>query len=480
MAATPQDVLKLISENEVEFVDLRFTDLPGLQQHYSMPAGFLGADDFEDGFGFDGSSIRGFQKINESDMLLMPDPTTAFIDPFFKHRTLVLYCNIEDPITREKYSRDPRYIAQKAEAYLQSTGIADQAYFGPEAEFFLFDSVSYSIEPWNTGFKILSREAHWSSDEPSVPGTGELSWGYKMRCKEGYFPVPPADQLQDCRSEMVRLMLAAGVDVEIHHHEVAAAGQAEIDLRFETMTRIADSLMTYKYIVKNTARQFGLAATFMPKPIYADNGTGMHCHQSLWKDGQNIFWDPNGAYSNLSQEAMWYIGGILAHAPSICAFSNPTTNSYKRLVPGFEAPILLAYSQRNRSAAVRIPMYAPTNPKAKRIEFRTPDPSCNPYLAFAAQLMAGLDGIEKQIDPGAAIDRNIYDLPAEERANVPTVPTSMDKVLTALGEDNEFLLKNDVFTQDLIDTYIEYKLDNEFYEVNNRPHPAEFHLYFDI
>lgn len=480
MAATPQEILTRIKQEQIEFVDVRFTDLPGLQQHFSMPAVAFDEGSFSDGLGFDGSSIRGFQSIHESDMLLIPDPDTAFIDPYFEHKTLVLYCDVEDPLTREKYSRDPRNVCQKARQYLLGTGLADTAYFGPEAEFFLFDGVSYSVEPWNSGFSIWSREAHWSSGSPTVPGTGVQSWGYKMRNKEGYFPLPPADQLQDVRSAMVKTMLEVGVDIEVQHHEVASAGQGEIDIRFDEMVTMADKLMTYKYVIKNTARQYGLVATFMPKPLYADNGTGMHTHMSLWKDGVNLFWDPDGAYSNLSQAAMWYIGGILKHAPSVCAFTNPTTNSFKRLVPGFEAPILLAYSQRNRSAAVRIPMYAPTNPKAKRIEFRTPDPSCNPYLGFAAMLMAGLDGIENQIDPGSAIDRNIYDLSPEERGDVPTVPTSLDKVLAALESDHEFLLKGGVFTNDLIETYIEYKLDNEFYEVNNRPHPAEYHLYFDL
>ncbi|NUP98623.1 MAG: type I glutamate--ammonia ligase [Armatimonadetes bacterium] len=480
MAATPKDVLDLVAEHGIEFIDYRFTDLPGLQQHFATPAAEMDEGTFENGLGFDGSSIRGFQSIHESDMLLIPDPSTAYIDPFFEHPTLVVYCNVQDPLTREMYSRDPRYVAQKAETYLQSTGLADTAYIGPEAEFFLFDSVRYSVDPWRTGFAIESREAHWGAGDDVTPGTGEPSWGYKMRQKEGYFPLPPMDQTANCRSEMVRKLIDCGLRIELHHHEVAAAGQAEIDIRFDTLVKMADDLMTYKYVVKNTAREYGLVATFMPKPIYGDNGTGMHTHQSLWKDGTNLFFDPDGAYSNLSSMAMYYIGGILKHAPSICAFTNPTTNSYKRLVPGYEAPILLAYSQRNRSAAVRIPMYAPTNPKAKRVEFRTPDPSCNPYLAFAAMLMAGLDGIENQIDPGQAIDKNIYDLEPEQRAGVPTLPTSLDKVLAALEEDHEYLLKGGVFTEDLIKHYVDYKTDAEFYEVNNRPHPMEYHLYFDI
>ncbi|MCC7494948.1 MAG: type I glutamate--ammonia ligase [Fimbriimonadaceae bacterium] len=478
--ATPKDVLKLIVDEDVEFVDVRFTDLPGLQQHFSLPADQFGEGEFADGLGFDGSSIRGFQEIQESDMLLIPDPDTVFIDPFFEHKTLVILANVEDPITRQKYSRDPRYVAQKAEAYLQSTGIAETCYFGPEAEFFIFDGMRYSIDPWKTGYEIVSREAPWTAGDAMVANTEELSFGYKIRTKEGYFPVPPNDQLQDVRSQMVQNMREIGLEVEVHHHEVASAGQAEIDLRFAPLTKMADDLLAYKYIVKNTARQFGMCATFMPKPLYADNGTGMHCHQSLWKGGVNLFWDPNGAYSNLSKEAMYYIGGILKHAPALLAFTNPTTNSYKRLVPGYEAPIMLAYSQRNRSAAVRIPMYAPTNPKAKRLEFRSPDPTCNPYLAFAAMLMAGLDGIQNQIDPGQPLDKNIYDLPAEERANVPTLPTSLDKVLKNLEEDHEWLLKGGVFTEDLIETYIDYKIENEFYEVNNRPHPMEFFLYFDL
>ncbi len=480
MAETPQDILKLIADEGIEFVDFRFTDLPGLQQHFAVHASVVDEDTFVDGLGFDGSSIRGFQSIHESDMLLIPDPTTAFVDPFFEHGTLVVYCNVQDPLTREWYSRDPRYIAQKSEVYLRSTGLADTCYVGPEAEFFLFDSVRYSVEPWNTGFHISSREAHWSAGDELVPGTGEPSWGYKMRAKEGYFPVPPSDQTANARSEMVRKLIEAGVEIEVHHHEVAAAGQGEIDIRFNSLLRMADDLMTYKYVVKNTAREYGLAATFMPKPIFGDNGTGMHTHISLWKGGKNTFFDPDGGYANLSQEAMYFIGGILKHAPAVCAFTNPTTNSYKRLVPGYEAPILLAYSQRNRSAAVRIPMYSPTSEKSKRIEFRTPDPSCNPYLGFAAILMAGLDGVENQTDPGEAIDKNIYDLAPEERADVPTVPTSLDKVLQALQDDHEFLLKGGVFTTDVIEHYVDFKLDAEFYAVNNRPHPAEFHLYFDI
>jgi glutamine synthetase len=480
MAETPKDVLKQIVDEGVEFVDVRFTDLPGLQQHFTLPADTLSEADFADGLGFDGSSIRGFQEIHESDMLLIPDASTTFIDPFFEHKTLVMFCNVQDPITREWYSRDPRYICQKADAYLKSTGIADTAYFGPEAEFFIFDGLRYSLNPWNTGFEIISREAHWSSGEEIVPGSGELSFGYKVRNKEGYFPLPPTDQLQDVRSQMVLNMRAIGIDIEIQHHEVATAGQAEIDMRFDKMVKMADNLMNYKYVVKNTARLYDLVATFMPKPLYADNGTGMHTHQSLWKDGSNLFYDANGPFAGCSQMAMWYIGGILKHAPALLAFTNPTTNSYKRLVPGFEAPIMLAYSQRNRSAAIRIPMYAPNNPKAKRIEFRTPDPSCNPYLAFAAMLMAGLDGIENQIDPGKPVDKNIYDLPAEERGGVATLPTALDKVLRLLEKDHEFLLKGGVFTEDLIESHIALKLEKEFYEVNNRPHPAEFHLYFDL
>jgi glutamine synthetase len=480
MAQTPQDVMKLIAEEGIEMVDVRFTDLPGLQQHYTIPAAMFSEDDFADGLGFDGSSIRGFQAIEESDMLLIPDPTTCFIDPFFEQKTLVIVADVEDPLTRESYSRNPRYICQKAEKYMQSTGLADTAYFGPEAEFFMFDSIRYSINPWHSGFEIISREAPWTAGDELVPGTGELSYGYKIRTKEGYFPVPPNDQTHDVRGAMVANMQACGLQIELHHHEVASAGQAEIDMKFDRMVRMADALMTYKYIVKNTARQYGLTATFMPKPLYADNGTGMHVHQSLWKGGKNMFFDANGAYAGLSRMAMHYIGGILKHAPALLAFTNPTTNSYKRLVPGYEAPIMLAYSQRNRSAAIRIPMYNPTSEKAKRLEFRTPDPSCNPYLAFAAMLMAGLDGIENQIDPGKPLDKNIYDLAPEERKGVPTLPTALDKVLDHLRADHEFLLKGGVFTPDLIENYITMKLEKEFYEVNNRPHPAEFHLYFDL
>jgi glutamine synthetase len=480
MAQTPKDVLKLIKDENIEFVDVRFTDLPGLQQHFSLPADTLSEDEFKDGLGFDGSSIRGFQEIQESDMLLIPDPEATYIDPFFEHKTLVILCDIEDPITRERYSRDPRHVAHKAEAYLKSTGLADTSYFGPEAEFFIFDGVRYSIDPQKTGYEIISREASWTSGDELVPNTGELSFGYKIRTKEGYFPVPPSDQLQDVRSQMVQNMRAMGLDVEVQHHEVASAGQAEIDLKFDTLTKMADDLLAYKYAVKNTARQYGMCATFMPKPLFADNGTGMHVHQSLWKNGKNVFYDANGSYAGLSQMALYYIGGLLKHAPALLAFTNPTTNSYKRLVPGYEAPIMLAYSQRNRSAAVRIPMYAPHSEKAKRLEFRSPDPTCNPYLAFSAMLMAGLDGIENQIDPGQPLDRNIYDLPAEERGNVPTLPTAFDKVLNNLKEDHDWLLKGGVFTEDLIEKYIDYKLESEFYVVNNRPHPMEFYLYFDL
>lgn len=480
MAETIGEVLAMVRDEGVEFVDLRFVDVPGLQQHVSLPAAMLTEDLFADGQGFDGSSIRGFREIEESDMILIPDPTTAHLDPYFEHKTLVMLCNVEDPITRERYPRDPRYVAQKAEAYLASTGLADTCYFGPEAEFFLFDSVRYDTNPQRSFFELISREADWAAGESRVPGTGELSYGHKMHTRGGYFPVPPSDQLQDCRSQIAATLTSLGIEVELHHHEVGAAGQCEVGIRFDTLTAAADKLLMYKYVVKNTAREYGLAATFMPKPLYGENGTGMHCHQSLWRDGRNMFYDADGAYAGLSQTALYYIGGILRHAPALLAFTNPTTNSYKRLVPGYEAPIMLAYSQRNRSAAVRIPMYNPTSANAKRVEFRTPDPSCNPYLAFAAQLLAGLDGIENQIDPGGPLDRNIYDLPPAERSSVPTLPTALDRVLDALAADHEFLLRGGVFTEDLIHSYLNYKMAHEFHEVNNRPHPVEFHLYFDV
>lgn len=476
IANTPREVLEFIKKHDIKMVDLRFVDLFGTWQHFSVSTREVDEGLFEDGIGFDGSSIRGFQTIDESDMLLIPDANTAFVDPIFETPTIVVICDVYDPITRQAYSRDPRNVAKKAEAYLKQTGIADSAFFGPEAEFFVFDSVRYGGGSNSSFYFIDSVEGWWNSG-------GELSklgpnLGGQIPPKRGYFPVPPADTLQDLRSKMVLSMESVGIDVEVHHHEVATAGQCEIDMRFNTLTLMADWLMMYKYIVKCVARQHGMTATFMPKPLFGDNGSGMHTHQSLWKAGRTMMFDEAG-YAQLSQTALYYIGGLLKHAPALLAFAAPTTNSYRRLVPGYEAPINLVYSQRNRSAICRIPMYF-SSPKAKRIEFRAPDPSCNPYLCFAALLMAGLDGIQNQIDPGAPIDKDLYDLPAEEAAQITNTPGSLAAVLDALEADHEFLLKGDVFTPDLIEAYINYKRLEEIDPVRLRPHPHEFYLYFDI
>ena len=470
---TPQEVVEHARAEGVEIVDIRFCDLPGLMQHFSVPVSELTEEVFDDGYGFDGSSIRGFQEIQESDMILKPDPNTAIIDPFREHKTLNINCWVHDPVTSESYSRDPRYVARKAEEYLRSTGIADNAYFGPEAEFFIFDDVRFGQDQHSAFYSVDSVEASWNTARDEQPNLG-----YKPRYKEGYFPVPPMDQLQDMRSEMILKMIEVGIDVEVHHHEVGTAGQAEIDMRFDTLLSMADKLMLYKYIVKNVAWSRGRTATFMPKPVFEDNGSGMHVHQSLWKGGEPTFYDEAG-YAGLSDLARWYIGGTLTHARSIIAFSNPTTNSFKRLVPGYEAPVNLVYSQRNRSASVRIPLYS-QSPKAKRIEFRCPDPSCNPYLAFSAMLMAGLDGIQNRIEPPTPVDKDLYDLPPEELAKVPQVPASLEEALDALEADQDFLKAGGVFTQDLIDTWISYKRENEVDPLRLRPHPWEFHLYYDI
>lgn len=473
MGMTPKDVLALIKEHDIKMVDVRFTDMPGTWQHFSLPASMLSEDDFMHGLGFDGSSIRGFQAINESDMLVVPDPDTAFIDPMLKIPTLALICDIRDPLTGENYGRDPRFIAKKAEEYLRSTGIADTAYFGPEAEFFLFSDVRFD-QGSHFGYYFLdSDEGIWNSGADR----GGKNLGYRPRYKEGYFPCPPLDTLQDVRSQITLNMMAAGIEVEVHHHEVATAGQCEIDMRFDSLLRMADKLVKYKYIVKNTARQFGLTATFMPKPLFGDNGSGMHCHQSLWKEGQPLFYDPKG-YALLSDTARWYIGGILTHAPALLAICAPTTNSYRRLVPGFEAPINLVYSQRNRSAAIRIPTYS-DSPKARRIEFRAPDPTCNPYLAFAAMLMAGIDGIKNRIEPPPPLDVDIYELTAEEKAHIRGTPGSLAESLDALEADHDFLLAGGVFTPDVIETYLDYKRSRELIQVAIRPHPYEFFMYFD-
>ncbi len=470
--STPADVYKLCKDNNIKMVDLRFVDLPGIWQHFSIPVDKLEDDVFQNGIGFDGSSIRGWQGIQESDMLVFPDPATAWVDPFLSVPTIVLTCDIKDPITRQDYSRDPRYVARKAEDYLKSSGLADVAFFGPEAEFFIFDDVRYRSDINRASYAVDSVEGHWNTDRDEQPNLG-----YKPRYKEGYFPVPPSDTLQDVRSEMVLLMQACGIDVEAQHHEVASGGQAEIDLRFQPLVRMADFMLIYKYIIKNTARKHGKTATFMPKPIYADNGSGMHTHMSLWKGDQPLF--AGDKYAGLSDMALHAIGGVLKHAPALLAFNNPTTNSYRRLVPGFEAPNKLCYSSRNRSAGVRIPVYS-ASPKAKRIEFRCPDPSCNPYLAFASYLMAAIDGIQNKIDPGEPVDKDIYDLPPEEEASIPTTPASLDAALACLENDYEFLLRGDVFTRDVIETWISYKREREVDPVRLRPHPHEFSLYYDI
>ncbi|NOY10443.1 MAG: type I glutamate--ammonia ligase [Spirochaetes bacterium] len=469
---TVQDVIKLIESEGVKVIDLRFMDFPGLWQHLSVPVRELDIDSFERGFGIDGSSIRGWQSINESDMLVKPVPETAFIDPFLKDKTLVLICNICDPITGEDYSRDPRNIARKASHYLKESGIAETAYFGPEAEFFIFDDIRFDQNVHEGYYHIDSKEGQWNSGKAEEPNLG-----YKPRYKEGYFPVPPMDSQQDIRSEMMLTLEQIGIPVEAQHHEVATGGQAEIDIRFDSLLNCADKLLKYKYVVKNTAHRHGKTATFMPKPLFNDNGSGMHVHISLWKGDTNLF--AGDGYAGLSEMALFGIGGILRHAGSLLAFTNPTTNSYKRLVPGFEAPVNLAYSRRNRSAAIRIPMYS-TSPKTKRLEFRCPDPSSNPYLAFSALLMAVLDGIINKIDPGEPLDKDIYDLPPEELAKVAQTPGSLRETLKELKEDNEYLLRGDVFTQDVIDTWIEYKMVHEVQALELRPHPWEFALYYDI
>jgi len=469
---TPKEVLALCREKDVKAVDLRFMDFPGLWQHFTIPANGLDEDVFEDGLGFDGSSIRGWQAINESDMLVVPQPETAMLDPFTELTTLSMICNIQDPITREDYTRDPRNVARKAVNYLKSTGIGDTAYFGPEAEFFIFDDIRYDQTP-NAGFYYIdSIEGQWNRGKDEGPNLG-----HKLRHKEGYFPVPPADQMMDIRNEMMNLLVECGINIEAQHHEVGTAGQAEIDMRFDALVQMADKMMIYKYIVKNVARRHGKLVTFMPKPLFSDNGSGMHTHMSIWKGEEPLF--AGNGYAGLSELALYAAGGLLKHAAAICAFSNPTTNSYKRLVPGFEAPVNLAYSQRNRSAAVRIPMYSPS-PKTKRLEFRCPDPACNPYLAFSAMLMAAIDGIQNKIDPGEPLDKDIYDLTPEELKDVPTTPGTLEEALAALRADHEFLLRGDVFTPDVIDTWIWYKTENECDQLKLRPHPYEFCMYADI
>jgi len=467
----PKAVLEFVKKNGVKMLDLRFTDLPGLQHHVSYPINQLTESSFEEGFGMDGSSIRGWAAIHESDMLLIPDAETFLLDPFTEAPTLVMVCDVIDPVTKQRYDRDPRYIAKKAEQYLSSTGIADTACFGAEAEFFIFDNVRFDQREQHGFYFIDAEEGRWNS------GRAEHNQGYRPRYKEGYFPVPPTDHYQDLRSEMVMTMQKAGMEVECHHHEVATGGQTEIDLKFDSLVRSADHMMLYKYIVKNVANQYGKSVTFMPKPIYGDNGSGMHTHQSLWKAGKPLF--AGDGYAGMSQLALWYIGGLIKHGPSLAAIIAPTTNSYKRLVPGFEAPVNLAYSRRNRSAACRIPMYS-ASPKARRVEFRPPDPSCNPYMAFAAMMMAGLDGIENKLDPGQPLDKDIYDLGPEELASVPSMPGSLEDALDSLEKDHSFLLKGEVFTEELLGTFVEYKRAKEVDAVRLRPHPHEFMLYYDI
>src|SRR5580692_2512786 len=473
--ATPKSALELAKKAGAKMVDIKFVDTFGTWQHFSLPIAELTEEVFEEGLGFDGSSIRGWKSIEASDMLAMPDPDTAFIDPFMAEPTLSLTCTIAETGTKEAYSRDPRGIAQKAEAYLKSTGIADTAVFGPEAEFFIFDSVTYDSKQNGTFYEVDSEEAIWNVGKGG--GCCEPNLGYKIRNKEGYFPVGPTDTQQDIRTEMCLIMESLGVKIERQHHEVATAGQAEIDYRFNTLVTAADWMMIYKYVIKNVAKKHGKTVTFMPKPLFGDNGSGMHTHQSLWNKGKPLF--AGKEYAGLSQMALYYVGGLLKHARALAAFCNPTTNSYKRLVPGFEAPVNLAYSSRNRSASIRIPMYSPS-PKAKRLEFRSPDPSCNPYLAFAAMLMAGLDGINNRIDPGSPIDKNLYDLPPAEAKEVKSTPGSLDQALDALERDHAFLLRGDVFTRDVIETWLDYKRKTEVDAIRLRPHPHEFHLYYDI
>ncbi|HEM45525.1 MAG TPA: type I glutamate--ammonia ligase [Alphaproteobacteria bacterium] len=472
MTNKPTDVLELAAERGVEFADIKFMDFIGTWQHFTIPISRLTGELFAEGVGFDGSSIRGWKNIDESDMLVVPDPATAFIDPFHRHPTISLIGDILDPITREPYSRDPRFIARKAERHLVHTGIADTAFFGPEAEFFVFDDVRFAQDASSGFYLVDSEEASWNTARAEEPNLG-----YKSRFKEGYFPVPPTDALQDLRSEMMKNLALCGLDPELQHHEVATAGQGEIDLHYDTLVRMGDALAIFKYVVKNTARAEGRTATFMPKPVYGDNGSGMHVHVSLWKKDTNIFDGPE--YAGLSETALFFVGGVLAHAPALLALTDATTNSYKRLVPGFEAPVNLAYSQRNRSAAVRVPMYS-ASPGARRIEFRCPDATGNPYLTMAAILMAGLDGIDSRTHPGEPLDKNIYDMPPEELAGVRRTPPDLQSALCALEADHEFLLRGDVFTEDVVSTWIAYKRENEVTPVMSRPHPWEFYLYYDI
>jgi glutamine synthetase len=476
--ASVHDVLRLAQEHGVRMVDLKFTDLPGTWQHFGISINELGPEAFEEGLGFDGSSIRGFQAINESDMLLVPDPSTAVIDPFYELPTLSLVCSVRDPITGEAYSRDPRYVAQKAERYLRASGVADTCFMGPEAEFYVFDHVSFAQHANRAFYEVESEEGYWTTGHSFGQGANGTrpNLGYKNRSQEGYFPAPPLDTFGDLRAEMVATLEQMGIAVEVHHHEVGGSGQAEIDLKFQPLLRMADVLQLHKYVVKNVAHRVGKSATFMPKPIFEENGSGMHVHQSLWKDGETIMF-AEGTYGLISDEARHYVGGLLEHASALLAFCAPTTNSYKRLVPGYEAPVSLLYSQRNRSAAVRIPVYS-KSPKSKRIEFRSPDPTANPYLAFSALLMAGLDGIVRGLEPPDPVDEDLYELPPERRREIRQVPGSLDGALDALEADHGFLLQGDVFTPDVIATYIELKREQAD-EIRLRPHPYEFTLFYD-
>lgn len=472
-AISPVDnVFTLIKKHGIKMIDFKFIDFPVQWQHFSVPVSELDKASFESGFGFDASSIRGWKSINESDMIILPDPTTAIVDPFIEVPTLSMICDVYEPITKERYERCPRSIAQKAEAFLKSTGIADTVYFGPEAEFFIFNDARFDSTINSSYYYIDSQEGIWNRGREEFPNLA-----YKPRIKEGYFPVPPTDSFNDLRNEMVMTLMNCGIEVEAQHHEVATGGQAEIDLRFAPLLKSADQLMLFKYVVKNIARKNNYTVTFMPKPLFGDNGSGMHVHQSLWKNNKPLF--AGNGYAGLSEIALHYIGGLLKHAPALCAFTNPTTNSYKRLVPGFEAPVNLAYSQRNRSASIRIPMYS-SSPKAKRVEYRCPDPACNPYLAFSAMLLAGLDGVINKIDPGEPLDKDIYDLPAEELKNVRQTPGSLNEALESLKNDYEFLLRGNVFTEDVINTWINYKRSRELNEMALRPHPFEFALYYDV
>ncbi len=467
--------LKFAEENEAKFLSIRFTDLVGAMHHLTFPINQLDESSFEEGFGFDASSLRGWAAINESDMLHVPDATRVFMDPFSEEPTVCMFADVVDPMTRETYALDPRAVAIRAENYLKETKIADIAYFGPEAEFFVFDHAEFRNDPHQAGFKIDTDEGTWNSGRESSAAAGP-NLGYRIRAKEGYVPMPPADSLADMRSHIALLLAEVGIEVECHHHEVATA-QCEIDFRFDTLLKTADNLQIFKYVVRNTAHQYGKAATFMPKPLYGDNGSGMHCHQSLWKGEKPLF--AGDGYAGISEMARHYIGGLLRHAPALVAFAAPTVNSYKRLVPGYEAPVSLAYSARNRSAAVRIPMFS-NHPKAKRVEFRPPDPSCNPYLAFPAMLMAGLDGIQNKIEPGDPVEKDIYDLSKEQLKEMRQLPGTLDAALDALEQDHEFLLRGDVFPLTLIERHIEYKRDEEIEPLRMRPHPMEFGMYFDV